>query len=584
MFLALMLITCAASDSPLVNGDFANGVDGWIRAAAPEILIGPSPDSTAVSVQISVPETVAPGFPNIYQQFPAAPGMLVEAAVDIKVHHIKRGNGGYAAIEFYDAEGKRISFAQSDTATPEAQWVPIRVRATAPPDTAATRFCLLLHGTGDALFSNASLRLSQPPPMAPLDGPVTITVTGENACGHFKGFGAEDDGWFYNENNRQHGVEEADYALREERIRWMDPDWQRMFFWHKDWNPSGDWETFDFDTPNMRSHYRTLDLYQEIGATVNVVGVEWGMKQPYRDVDKVARAIGALLQHLVEEKGYTCVREWTLTNEPNGGYLATGSTFEDYVRIHVLVKEEIARRNLPIRILGSDDTNGLAWYTACVKHPDYFAAADCFVSHRYIPFADREQMKYFVDDRMALLEARTPRKPFAVAEFGFQDGRSGTLENPLMEEYRYAVWTQAFVIESLNRGVAGFCIWCLHETYYPGNGFMNYGLWNYKDRGWQVRPVYHAWAALCRLTEPGDAVYRCDSTAPAHVLAARIGDNLFWVNRADASAKIHITGMPLTTARILTETTLLGDRESGTETPITEGTFTAPPQSFGYAK
>lgn len=584
MFCALIFLACAAGDTVLVNGDFAQGVDGWIRAAAPEILIGPSPDSSAVSVQITVPETAAPGYPNIHQRFDVTPGTLVDARVDIKTHNIRRGNGGYAAVEFYDDAGNRISFGQSDAATPENQWVPIRVRATAPPGSVTSQFCLLLNGTGDALFSNASVRLSQAPAPGPLTGPVTITVKPERACDSFKGFGAEDDGWFYNDNNREHGVDEADIALREERIRWMDPDWQRMFFWYKDWNPSGDWETFDFDTPNMRSHYRTLDLYQQMGATVNVVGVEWGVKHPYGDVEKAARGIVALLEHLVKAKGYTCVQEWTLTNEPNGSFIRTGSTFEDYVRLHVLVKEELVRRELPIRILGSDDTNGLAWFTACVNNGDYFGAADCFVSHRYIPFGDRDQMAYFVEDRMALLEAKTPRKPFAVAEFGFQDGRSGTLENPLMEEYRYAVWTQAFVLEALNRGVAGFCVWCLHETYYPSNGFMNYGLWNYKDRGWQVRPVYHAWAAFCRLTEPGDPVYRCESSVPAHVLAARIGDVLFWVNRGDEPAEVHVRDMTLSTARIMTEATLQGDRECGTEGPLQEGAFTAPPQSFGYAR
>ena len=45
----------------------------------------------------------------------------------------------------------------------------------------------------------------------------------------------------------------------------------------------------------MRSHYRSLDQYQRLGARVNVVGVEWGMKHPYADPDKTARGVAANL-------------------------------------------------------------------------------------------------------------------------------------------------------------------------------------------------------------------------------------------------------------------------------------------------
>ena len=111
--------------------------------------------------------------------------------------------------------------------------------------------------------------------------PVTLTVTRKVVCKSFLGFGVEDDGWFYNEENASHGVNAEDIALREGRIAWMRPATVRMFCWYKDWNPSGDWATFTFGSPNMLSHYRTLDLYQRLGARVNITGVEWGVADPY---------------------------------------------------------------------------------------------------------------------------------------------------------------------------------------------------------------------------------------------------------------------------------------------------------------
>ena len=49
-------------------------------------------------------------------------------------------------------------------------------------------------------------------------------------------------------------------------------------------------------------------------------------------------------------------------------------------------------------------------------------------------------------ERLELLARRTPVKPFVVAEFGFQDTRSGTFANPIMEDYPYALWTYDFFL------------------------------------------------------------------------------------------------------------------------------------------
>ncbi len=128
------------------------------------------------------------------------------------------------------------------------------------------------------------------------------------------------------------------------------------------------------------------------------------------------------------------------------------------------------------------------------------------------------------------------------------------------------------------------CIWALHEVYYPGNGFMEYALWEFKDDDWKVRPVYHAWASLCRLTEKGDRVRRCVSSSPQHVLAVRVNDTVFWVNRADQKAEIHLEGGEFKAVCVMTEHNIEGDRETGLTQALETQRFTAPPQSFGYLR
>ncbi|UCH35847.1 MAG: hypothetical protein JSV65_05700 [Armatimonadota bacterium] len=567
----------------LATPGFDRGLAGW-HAAVGANLAQPSSVDGRSAASIIVEDGAEVGFPCLYQETAVKPGEVLEARVEAMGRDVRDGFGAYAALEFYDADEQRMTFSQSEAAPRDGKWTQLVVRAIAPEDCVKARFCLLLNGRGQAFFDTATLVRVGAVSAAPVTGTVTLRATDKVVCDPLIGFGAEDDGWFYSPENAGHGVTDEDIAIREARIKWMAPDWVRMFCWYKDWCPSGDWETFTFGSPNMRSHYRTLDLYQKIGARVNVTGVEWGMTDPYGQPERAARAIGALFEHLIKDKGYTCVGDWTLTNEPNGSFVHMGYDFNRFLELHRLVKREFEKRGLRVRIVGSDDTSGLDWFTRCVQDNEYYQTADLFSSHFYVQYPNRPLAPLSMDDRLALIGQHRQKKPFVIGEFGFQDARSGTLENPLMETYPYAVWTAAFVIEGLNRGVAGFSIWCLHEVYYPGGGFMNYGLWDFRDNGWKPRPVYHAWAMFSKLTKAGDTVRTCESSHPDAVIGSIAGDTLFWVNRSDQVLPVRISGLKATEVRIMTEATLEGDRECGTVEKLNDGLFTAPPQSFGYAR
>jgi hypothetical protein len=183
-----------------------------------------------------------------------------------------------------------------------------------------------------------------------------------------------------------------------------------------------------------------------------------------------------------------------------------------------------------------------------------------------------------------MLEEREPEKPFVVGEFGFQDERSTHLLNPIMAEYRYAIWTVDFVAQALNRGAAGMSIWTMHEVYYPGNGFMEYGLWEWANEDWRVRPVYHAFGMFPRLTERGDASYVCESSHPQSFRAARVEDTVFWVNSNDEPLEVEFRGVEAAEARVMTQDNIEGDRETGELVPLEANTLLAPARSFGYIR
>jgi hypothetical protein len=571
----------------LVNPGFEHGLDGW--AAEPSgitVEVQSTDDGNAVRLGVADDQPVDWRF--LIQRLPMEPGARLSARAECAVESLRDSQGAALSLWFLNEAGERLAHVDHYAAPDARDWTALQVRGHAPAGTVRAALLMVLHGHGSAKFRNLGLwRHAPPAPQPPGDATVVLSVSADKACEALIGFGAEDDGWAYNADNRKHGADEDGFALREARIAWMDPDYVRMFFWYHDWNPTLDAETFTWDTDNMRSHYRTLDLYQRLGARVNVTGVEWGIKNTWENPERLSKAIGALLEHLIVEKGYTCVRDWTLSNEPNLFYIRTGESFAKYVELHRLVKAEFQRRGLKVNVVGSDDGNGEDWFLRCVRDEAYFETADLFASHFYWGETDLPFAREVFEGRVGALATRQPAKPFIVGEFGLQDHRTRPPDkNPYMEEYPCALLAQSCFIEGLNAGVAGFSTWCMHEVYYPGGKTpMNFGLWNFADRGWSPRPIYHVVASFCRNTEAGDPVWKCASTHPDRIKGVKAGETLFWVNLGDAPTRVAIQGFEPRTLRIMTEDTLSGDRECGS---VIEGSgcasFTAPPRSFGYAK
>jgi len=553
-------------------------LDDWVSIGHAHFAVAEGGDGNPESMAITNPPEHASAFPRAYATVVQPPGTLLEATALAKPQNISQGYGAYITLEHVDESGERISFDQSGPAMDGGRFARLLVRGAVPKGAVETRFCLVVNGTGVGDFHSPALRVLAPAPRDAAPDEVIFQVASEALPGPYMGFGYEDDGWFYNEQNARHGADDAAYALREARIRELQPDWVRMFFWYKDWNPSHDWENFHFDSDNMESHYRALEIYQSMGTAVMGCGVEWGMKAPFAEKEALARATGELLEHLIKEKGFTVLRYWTLTNEPNLSFERSGATFEDYVRIHQLLQEEFQQRGLDVQLVGSDDTNGgEAWFEACVEDERYWDSVDLFASHIYLKHDGRRLAQPFFTDRLDQLKGR---KPFVVAEFGFQDERSGTFENPLMRSYDYGLWSLDFALQGLNLGVAGFAIWGLSEMYYPGRDTMpmEYGLWNFGP-DWALRPIYSAWKLLSAHTQAGDQV-RAVSSNHSEVLGVVVGRQLFWVNGLDEEVALQIKGAN-------TWRTLHIHSEEHWKTPQThnlddaEAAHRLPPRSFG---
>ena len=583
-----LLLINAAGPNLLVNPGFEDGIKGW-KSDAAQVKMEAVKIDGRTAAHIVVHESGDPGPCSLYQEVNLKPGELLMARGEAMRKNMKDGLGAFLELSFYDAKGKRISAWPEDHVVKDNYWTtlftPLHHMLIAPPKTARLRLSLVFQGHGEAYFDNLLLVRVADKPLPALTGPVKLKVTDHVVCDALFGFGTEDDGWFHSDKNLEIGITPEEEAQHDRRIQWVNPSWIRTFIWIKEWCPSGDFKTFDFDSPGMKSHYRSLDLYQKMGVRVGLVDTEWSMNHIYDNPEVMAPAIGELFEHLIKKKGYTCIKYWTLTNEPCSNYTRTrGYRFDHFTRTHELMKAEFKKRGLEIKIIGSDDADSFSFLQTCVADPKYSELTDIFCSHTYPRTASLSAIPDFFDNRMKTVESGKPGKPFIIGECGVLGDSFTSHDNPLMLGYAYAMDMSVFAIEGLNRGVAGFAIWTMYETYYPMGTKMQPGLWDFKDNGWKTRPIYHAWASFCRNTKMGDKVRKVESSSSGHVLGTVVNDTLFWVNRGDQPAEIIVEGLAIKETRVMEEKTLKGDTECGVLEPIKKGRFTAPARSFGYAK
>ncbi|MEN8254491.1 MAG: hypothetical protein ABFR33_03370 [Verrucomicrobiota bacterium] len=583
---AVVVSVCANAFEPepvrLVNFDFDEGLKGW-TVEEPHQIFGAGEHAGRTAAWMKIGDDVSPDWHNVIQMFVPEPGALYEATATLRVANVRHGIGAAVVFQYFDAEGERIGWDASRESFHRDEWFNLKVRGRAPEKATSMQVLFQLNGRGEVYCDRIEL-FKVAPPVGPVPAKVEIAVSDKVVNDSIDGFGFEDDGWLYNkENAEKGGLDEKDYALMRERIEWMQPGYVRMFAWYGIWNPSRDWKTFDFENDGMTSYCRTLDLYQKLGAKVNIAGVEWNFEKWPRP-EQLANSIASYVEHMVKEKGFTCIKQWTLTNEPNLHLASTGGNWNLYKAYHQAVAAEFKKRGLDIEVVGSDETGCLSWTDRCVQDDEYHKLCGAYSAHFYINDVSFDQAYLLIKDHTDLIRSKGSDLEFIVGEYGFLNERTkAPMENILAEEYPYAVQNHSFGIDALNAGADAIAYWCLHEVYYPGKR-MTFGLWNYKDRGWGIRPVYHSHAAFTRFTSSGDTVYKCTTGAYDHFKAAATDNAIFWVNVSDAQIEVSVVGFAADKVQIMTEENITAsDRDVGKRiTGLADSVFTAPPQSFGY--
>ncbi|MBI4977574.1 MAG: hypothetical protein HZC28_08835 [Spirochaetes bacterium] len=489
-------------------------------------------------------------WPAFEREYEAAPSQLFTVTAYIRVENTK--SFAYVAMEYLNDLGKRISHDQSGGVSgASTDWTRISIKGVTPDGTVKMRLRLILMDAGTAWFDDVTLTQNKNYTATPKISMDTVHIrnTGEVITKDFSGFGAETDPWLFNKENRSKGVVDADGEIIFSRMKEMGMGLARIFIPWSMWNPSVDGETCDWESDGMLSLYRILDMHQKLGTRVIICSVEWGAKSPLDlPADKHGSGVAKLLDYLVNKKGYTCINYYMVYNEPEITFKKRGYTFDKYVELYRAVHDALKSAKLRdrIKLAVADESSDLSWFTKTVIALNDIA--DVYSTHSYKRKNDAAMFVDHAADRWAAVKKYDPNwkdKRIYLTEFGVSDKDTTDRNNKFMRTFENGLYIGGVCIDSLNNGINGFSIWCLHRVNYPGFNFMDFGLWEFKDENWKLRPVYFSYSLFTKYCPRGAAILRATSDEPdglIRTVAASSGKTttIFVINTAFNDQRVSI--------------------------------------------
>jgi hypothetical protein len=332
------------------------------------------------------------------------------------------------------------------------------------------------------------------------------------ACENFLGFGAEWDSRGYN----GHGVTDEDFELIADRIRWMRLPLVRSMMQTK-WCYLGEGK-FEWETPDMQSLYRQLDLCQRENVTVLLT--DWGCEPEWLKIPGIkdvadplyAEAIATYMDHLVNQRGYGCIKYFILVNEPNYEV----KSWDRWRKGLENVARAFAEKGLDKRVtlMGPDHSNADDWLQHAVDQlHDILGAYDI---HRYEgdEVVRPGLLEEYFRRQWEYVRTRDPQsdgKPLVVGEAGLNDDADHPYGNRRIDSYEYGLFMADYAVQAARAGAAAVSAWMLDDNSHPG---FYWGMWTNKEKGLKLRPWFCAWSLLSRYFPQGCTVHRMEQPSP----------------------------------------------------------------------
>jgi len=304
----------------------------------------------------------------------------------------------------------------------------------------------------------------------------------------------------------------------EAKVKALEPQLVRIFF-H---------EIQERDADQLASFYKTVELAQQSGASINIT--YHTAANARFDPDRFMREFAVVLENLVVTKGLTNVRWVTVQNEVN----STNVTLAQYNELYRQLHDELVERGLrdQIHLMGGDLVeNGPAtapnpshkvWWKYMAENMSDIL--DAYSVHIYWDYWNLPRMEFRLRSVREIVDGPLvagARKPLFVTEFGVRGipsfpGQPGVQPGywsdgtPLSRTNIAAFQHLWFSIASAQLGYSGAVKWDAYWGRYTPGYRETYNLIGPADEGWPLFPAYHALKLLFQTTAIGWQIMRVE--------------------------------------------------------------------------
>jgi hypothetical protein len=287
----------------------------------------------------------------------------------------------------------------------------------------------------------------------------------------------------------------------------------------------------------LQSFFKTLQLAQRAGATINVSWQSGGIATPDTSMTRFA----SVLETAVRTWGITSLRWVTVQNEPNSTNLTPPQIEANYRALDIKLTALGLRDQ--IRFMGLDlvADNQRLWFEYAAAHMNDLL--DAYSIHVFWDYWDTPKLEQRLNDVRAIVDALPSgaRKPLYVMEYGVRGIREiGTTkfiqpgvwdlvqQIPVTQTNVNAFQQAWFDIESAQLGYAGTVKWDSYFSNYDNTpqAFFMLGQWD-ENGIWPVNPIYNVVSLFTATTRSGWNVTGVEADTPLdpRVAAAYAGPN-----------------------------------------------------------
>ena len=302
---------------------------------------------------------------------------------------------------------------------------------------------------------------------------------------------------------------------------------------------------YNFANKYMLNTCEILDYCQDKGIKVafgvwNVVGNTdpeldvWKMIPNSTSDIRWAKMTADLMEYLVKAKGYTCIKWFVNTNEPNyvgavGASKNAYNTFAKWSQGVRNVRAELNKRGLTdVDIVGGDVTasgTGFTEYLMGVAE-GLTDIVHNYGVHLYVSnyLIDKGAFRAQIKENYDLLKQKDSKlggeHKLIVWESGLLDGKNVVTDcNSYIANYSYGIRMADFTVQSLLAGAEGICYWDLDDAMHymyteSGMTAKEWGMFSTLASApalkQELRPWYHSSTLISNLLTAGSTLYGAD--------------------------------------------------------------------------